>query len=88
MCAVCDEKLNPRTPLIACTSCQNYIHLEKCAGFSFRKAKKLNGKFTWSKCTVNEIQPDINYENLKQRKLNVVVLLPGFVAESYVKLIF
>ena len=65
MCAVCDEKMNPRTPSIACISCQNYVHLKKCAGFSFREAKKLNGKFTCSECTVSEIQPGINYENLK-----------------------
>ena len=65
MCGICDEKMKPRTPSIACISCQNYVHLKKCAGFSFREAKKLNGKFNCSKSMVSEIQPGINYENLK-----------------------
>ena len=67
MCGVCDEKIKPRTPSIACISCQNHVHLKKCAAFSFREAKKLNGKFNCSKCSVSEIQTAINDENLKLR---------------------
>ena len=65
MCGVRDEKMKPRTPSIACISCQNYVHLKKCAGLPFREAKKLNGKFNYSKCSVSEIQPAINNEHLK-----------------------
>ena len=65
MCEVRDKKTKLKTPSIACISCQNYIHLKKRTGFSFREAKTLDGKFNYSKYSVNEIQPAINYENLK-----------------------
>ena len=54
-----------RTPSIACISCQNYVHLKKCAEFSFLEAKKLNGKFNCSKFLMSEIQPVVKHERLK-----------------------
>ena len=65
MCEVRDEKMKPKTPSIACISCQNYIHLKKRNGFLFREAKTLDGKLNCFKYSVFEIQPAINYENLK-----------------------
>ena len=67
LCRVCDEKMKPKIPSIACISCQNYVHIKKFSGLLFRETKKLNGKFNCSKCSVSEIQPTVNYEHLKQR---------------------
>ena len=65
MCGVCDKKNETKNTVNCLHIMSNYVYLKKCAGFLFREAKKLNGKFNCSKCTVSEIQPAINYENLK-----------------------
>ena len=62
---VFDKNMKPRTPSITCISCQNCVLLKNYADLSFRKAKKLNGKFNCCKCSASEIQHAINYERLK-----------------------
>ena len=83
MCQVCEEQMKPKTPSIACISYQKYVHL---ITYTYRKAKKLNGKFNCSKCFMSEIVQQQKIWMLKI--INVVTMLAGFVPEIYVMFIF
>ena len=54
LCGVCDGIVKSYQASIACLKCKNYVHLTKCAGLTYSKARKMAGAFQCSKCLVSK----------------------------------
>lgn len=54
LCGVCDGIVKSHQASIACLKCKNFVHLTKCAGLTYAKARKVVGAFQCSKCLVSE----------------------------------